>query len=332
MWSTRVVEASSALDYWRSARRAAYVDVATTPYEPGFVGEISYARYGDFALSVKRASGERVDRSPALIARGNEECEYLYVVLPNEGVGRVAQAGNTADIRPGWAVIYDSAQPFSLDYPEHYEQVVLHVPVEQALAAGGLRLGSDLFGVPIAIDGALVAVSAFFRNLAVAQVDDPQVAALLAPHAVSLATALLTYAARTRAGDDIPLVLQREQVLAYMHAHLGDPNLDVDQVAAGCHVSRRTVHRMFEDTGQTAMSHLRAMRVEAAQHLLTNQPGLSVESVAREVGFASDTHFYRAFRAIAGTTPGDYRQSARRQAAALRSRTERPGMQVGQQI
>ena len=59
-WSTHAVDADAAVDYWRSVRRQAYVDVAPSPYDRSFSGEISYADYGDFALSVKRASGEKV--------------------------------------------------------------------------------------------------------------------------------------------------------------------------------------------------------------------------------------------------------------------------------
>ncbi|PQM46812.1 hypothetical protein C1Y40_02982 [Mycobacterium talmoniae] len=58
-WSTRIVDAQIAIDYWRSVRSKAYVDVAPTPYGPDVFGEISYASYGDFALSMKRTSGKR---------------------------------------------------------------------------------------------------------------------------------------------------------------------------------------------------------------------------------------------------------------------------------
>lgn len=321
-WSTQAVDADCAVDYWRAARREAYVDVSPTPYRPDFFGDISYASYGDFDLSLKRASGERVNRSRVLISRGSGQ-EYLYALFQCRGTGLVTQAGNTAEIRPGRAVIYDSSQPFTLDYKGPYEQVVVHLPAERAFADAGLRRGTDLLAVPIPVDGAMSSVSAFFQHLVATQVSDPVGAGLLAPHAVSLASSLLAYAARLRGAEDLPILLQRERVLAYMRRHLGDPDLDVDGIAVGCHVSRRTLHRLFEGTGQTAMSHLRTLRVNAAQRLLANQADLSIESIAREVGFANDTHFYRSFRSVTGATPGEYRQLARQGAADLRTRAGR---------
>jgi AraC-like DNA-binding protein len=304
-------------------RRKAYVDVSPTPAAPDFFGEISYTRYTDFALSLKRANGEKVHRSSALISRGTEDAQYLYVLFQRHGTGVITQAGHTAEVRPGQVVIYDSAQPFSLDYKQPYEQVVVHLCADRAFADAGLRPSSDLLAVPIAVDGALSSVNTFFLNLAVTQASDPVGAELLAPHAATLASSLLAYAARTRSADDMPALLQRERALSYMRQHLSDPDLDADRIAVGCHVSRRTLYRLFQSTGQTVASHLRTMRVDAARRLLAGQADLSVESVAREVGFTNDSHFYRSFRFVTGVTPGEYRQMARQGSQDLRARAER---------
>jgi AraC-like DNA-binding protein len=41
--------------------------------------------------------------------------------------------------------------------------------------------------------------------------------------------------------------------------------------------------------------------------MLASQADLSIESDARDVGFVSDAHFYRSFRALTDLTPGEYR-------------------------
>lgn len=314
VWSTRSVDPRDAVDYWRSARRHAYVDVTTAPYGPDFVGQISWTGYGDFALSTKQCSAEHVRRSTTAIARGSEDADYLYVLLQKRGSGVISQAGRTAQVRPGQVVIYDSARPFDLDYAEPYEQVVIHLRADRAFADAGLRRSTDLLAVPIVADGALSAVLAFFHQLAATQDTDPMGAAVLVPHATGLASSLLAYAARARGDEDLPMLLQRERALAYMRHHLGDPTLDAERIAVGCHISRRTLYRLFEGTGQTVAAHLRTMRVDAAQRLLATRRELSVESVSRDVGFTNDTHFYRSFRAVIGMTPGQYRQLARHNA------------------
>lgn len=96
-----------------------------------------------------------------------------------------------------------------------------------------------------------------------------------------MASSFLAYAARIRGPEDLPILLQRERALAYMRQRLGDPDLDVDRIAVGCHISRRTLHRLFEGTGHTVMSHLRTLGRSGPTDV-SNQADLSIESVARK--------------------------------------------------
>ncbi len=318
-WSTEDVDRTAAVDYWRSIRRHVYVDVSTAPQHPGFTGEISSARYGAYAVSTKRASGEKVTRSRRLIGQGAEREDYLFAVLPIRGVGAVAQAGNTAVFGPGEMVFYDSSIPFDLDFDGAYEQVVIHLPADRAFATAGVQRGTGLLAKPIALDGALSSVSAFFLSLARAQVDDPAGASLLLPQVSGLAGSLLAYSTAKMGTEDLPVLLRRERVLAYMRKNLADPDLDVDRIAAACHLSRRSLYRLFDGTGQSVAGQLRLLRIEAAQKLLAHRADLAVGSIARDVGYASEAHFYRSFRSITGTTPGEYRQREREAALLLQS-------------
>jgi rhodanese-related sulfurtransferase len=83
------------------------------------------------------------------------------------------QAGRKAELVPGSRVFYDTSEPFALRFDEPWEQVVIHVPVEQALASAGLKRSADLVAVPLDGGGAAGAAAAFLRSLAFAQRDDP---------------------------------------------------------------------------------------------------------------------------------------------------------------
>lgn len=163
-WSTPAVDTEVAIDYWRSMRRKAYVDVALTPYGPNF-SERSATPARRLRTLGKVGERENVNRSRVLISRGSEDKEYLYALFQSRVTGVITQAGHTAEIRPGQIVIYGSGQPFSLDYKEPHEQVVVHLPVERAFADVGLRPSTDLLAVTIPVDGALSSVSAFLRAL-----------------------------------------------------------------------------------------------------------------------------------------------------------------------
>ena len=113
-FSTRNAGPGNEVDYWRQARREAYVSARTDPIGTGFGGEIQLGQYADFRLSTKRARTEHVRRSRNDIAQGHEDQDYLYVLFQVRGTLLVEQAGRTALASPGSLVIYDSASPFSL--------------------------------------------------------------------------------------------------------------------------------------------------------------------------------------------------------------------------
>ncbi|MCX4578509.1 helix-turn-helix transcriptional regulator [Streptomyces sp. NBC_01571] len=94
-----------------------------------------------------------------------------------------------------------------------------------------------------------------------------------------------------------------------MRAHLADPDLDPEGIAAGLHVSRRTLFRLFERTSESAMARLRSLRLERARLMLRTHPGKQISTIALETGFSSAMQLYRAFRAVTGMTPSEYREA-----------------------
>jgi hypothetical protein len=245
-WSTSSVAPDEATAYWRDVVRQLCVQMGIEP-TPGtaFCGEIRRREYGDFALAVSRASGGTWRRTPSHIARGGDD-EYLCVTVLTQGRGVLEQTGRHAELVPGSLVFYDTSQPFALRFDEPWEQVVVHVPVEQALASAGLKRSADLVAVPLDGGGAAGAAAAFLRSLAFAQRDDPDGADLLAPSVPGLlASSLNVLAARQgairRAAAAPSGVIRREHALSFLRAHLADPGLDADEIARGCYLSKRTL-------------------------------------------------------------------------------------------
>jgi AraC-like DNA-binding protein/mannose-6-phosphate isomerase-like protein (cupin superfamily) len=94
--------------------------------------------------------------------------------------------------------------------------------------------------------------------------------------------------------------------MEYTQAHLMDVTfLDV---ARGAGVSERTLRRRFLiETGATWQQYLHRSRLITAAVLLT-QSRRSIMNVALEVGFDSVSAFSRAFCALAGENPSQYRR------------------------
>jgi transcriptional regulator GlxA family with amidase domain len=66
--------------------------------------------------------------------------------------------------------------------------------------------------------------------------------------------------------------------------------------------------RLFRERyGVTPFAYQRNLRVERARDAIRH--GKSLPDVAAEAGFADQSHLGRAFRAVMGATPGQYRLS-----------------------
>ncbi|MEM8600883.1 MAG: ATP-binding protein, partial [Bacteroidota bacterium] len=103
--------------------------------------------------------------------------------------------------------------------------------------------------------------------------------------------------------DDAAFV---ERVRAVVDAGLGDPQLTVEVLADRLAVSPRQLHRRMRAlTGLTPAAFVRAMRLQRAATLLAGQRG-TVAEVAYAVGFRSESHFTKRFKAEFGVLPSVY--------------------------
>lgn len=314
-FSTRNAPRGDEVDYWRQVRREAYVSVRTDPVGAGFGGEIRLGQYADFRLSTKRARAEEVRRSRSDIAQAHDEQDYLYFLFQTRGTLLVEQAGRAALASPGSLVIYDSASPFALRARDYYEQVVLELPADDAFARVGASRSNYLLAKTFDCDGAVGAVAAFIKSLARSQAGDPVGAHRLEPQASALGASLVDLLSPARPRVDAPDALRRSEALTYMRTHLADPDLDAESIADGLHLSRRTLFRLFEETGESVMGRLRTLRLERARLVLRTQPDKPISAITLETGFSGPVQFYRAFRTTVGMTPGEYRELAALEAA-----------------
>jgi len=308
VWSTAEVAQPRAFDYWRHLICDTFVQLSADPVaDEGFAGQIIHRSFAGLEMSTVRAGGQRVRRTRQLIARSNEE--YLLASIQTAGRGQVEQDGRTAILEPGAMSFYDSTRPYTLNFDGPFEQIVVQVPLEWAVATAGVLGPKNLTAVALGRDGATGVVADFFRSLASAQQHDPVGAELLTGHASGLLAAALSLAAGQPADNAPRASLQREQVISFLRAHLSEPTLDIETIARGCYLSRRTLFRHFAGEADGVIGLLKRMRVERAQQLLRQYPERPVRAVGYACGFAGEAQFHRAFRELTGSTPARFRAS-----------------------
>jgi AraC-like DNA-binding protein len=301
--NTDQVAPGEAFAFWQDLICDTFVKLSASPTtDRPFRGGIAHSVVGDLELTRVRASGQLVRRTPRLIARSAEE--YVLASIQVVGEGEVRQDGRVARLTPGAMAFYDSTRPYALRFPDGFEQLVVQVPRRSLPATAVARATGVALGVHTS--GRLV--GDFFCGLARQTATDPTGSAALASHALGLLTSVVALAAGVApAGDHAPV--DRQRVLAYLAAHSADPQLSADAVADGCHLSRRTLFRLFEDQPEGLGDVIRRLRVSSAQVLLRSQPRLPLATVAARSGFAGEAQLHRAFRSVTGTTPAAYRRA-----------------------
>lgn len=308
VWSTSAVASERAFEYWQDLICDTFVQLSASPTTPRlFRGQITHSTYPAFEVSTVRAGGQRVRRTRQLIARANEE--FMLASIQIRGRGRVEQGGRVAVLEPGAMAFYDSTHPYTLHFDDDFEQIVVQVPRQAVISASGAgSRAAQATAVPLSRHGAAGVIGSFFRSLSLAEQQDPVGAAVLSSHAGGLMASALSLACGLAPSSEAAGALQREQVLGYLRLRYADPLLDVDAVAQGCHMSRRTLFRLFEGAEVGVGPALRQIRVERAQRMLREQPGRAVSAVGQACGFRGEAQFHRAFRDNTGCTPAEYRQ------------------------
>ncbi len=100
-----------------------------------------------------------------------------------------------------------------------------------------------------------------------------------------------------------------ERIRRFIRQHLHQP-ISLDDLAREARLSKYHFARKFKRiTGQTPMSLVNQMRVEAARSLIL-QTDLTLEAVAAQVGLADASHLSHAFRRLTGRTPGSLRRES----------------------
>lgn len=73
--------------------------------------------------------------------------------------------------------------------------------------------------------------------------------------------------------------------------------------------SRYVSDSIKQHRGCTFTQYLNTLRVEYAKQLIRQNPDIKVSQFSYDAGFASETHFFRTFKSITGTTPSEWRNT-----------------------
>ncbi|MGK4584879.1 helix-turn-helix domain-containing protein [Kitasatospora sp. HPMI-4] len=298
--------------FWSGAMSRTLVPVEVAPLSGRPLdGHLVSHRLGYVRISTLEADPARLSRTAALIAQDHGAEPQVGVGVQVSGRAVLEQDGRRAQVPPGGLVLYDTARPYSVDYPERFHTHLFHVPRRLlAVPERDLRYAS---GTAVSLaEGCAPVLLPFLGVLAAsAHSYSAPVGDRLAGSVADLLSALVTQLAAGRAADGpgSPNEHLVRRVSEYIDHHLSDPELTPERIARAHHVSVRYLHRSFESEGVTVSRLVQRRRLEACARELgrRGRTAPTVSAVAQRWGFVSPAHFSRTFRAAYGVAPREWR-------------------------
>ena len=98
-----------------------------------------------------------------------------------------------------------------------------------------------------------------------------------------------------------------QQMLRYFNEHYQE-KISLDQIAKNMYLSTFYLSKIFKsEIGESPINYLIELRMEKARDLLLNEPQLSIQSIASNVGYEDVYHFSKLFKKHFGISPTKYR-------------------------
>lgn len=305
---TSAVAAPDRYDFWRAAVCDQFVELDVRPRESDDVrGSVTAVSVGETHVRRIAAGAHRFERTAGLARRSDED--YLQIALARRGSTLVAQDGREAVIGPGDFVLYDSRRPFLFETSGPFAySVCLHptrlLPLSAAEMAGATAVRFDgRSGV-----GAMVPpfLSALHR------LDGDELNAATREAMTQTVGDLFVALVRSQVAPAVDPGVHLLRARAHVEAHLHDPALDPQSVAAACSISVSYLQKLFRASGTTLTEHVREQRLQRCWRDLGSPAcaGLGVGAVGARHGLPDAAHFSRVFRARFGVSPRERRLSA----------------------
>jgi AraC-like DNA-binding protein len=304
---TRTLTCES-VDEWRNAVSTSFVPLRAEAAPGTFRGRIQTAENGGVHFSAIEADPHRALRT-ATLARGTDG-PFFKVSLQLTGSQLLTQDDHRVVLRPGDLAIYDSTRPYSLESSAPFSSLVLMFPHENLqVPASDI---ATVVGTNLACDDGVGPLVCRMLGQIASDLD-----ALMTPgggrltHSVldMVATALTERLAVQLGHTDHEHRTLALRVRAFIEAHLAEPTLGPEPIAAAHYVSTRHLQKVFKAEGHTVTGWIRGRRLQRCREELVDplHAGRSVSAVGARWGFPDAAHFSRVFKAAFGMTPSEWR-------------------------
>ncbi len=308
--TTADVAPDQRLAYWVDMICTTYVQLeCDSPAPIHFRGSILSHRLPGLDMSVVRSRAQRVMRTPRVISRATDD--YFIVSLQTQGKAVISQDGRDASLAPGDFTIYDSTRPYTLQFDDDFEEIVLKLPGEHIRSL--VRHTESLTATTVSGRSGAGHLLINMINTLRDEADSlaPASAAAVASGVVNVLVAgLQSLPACKKAELSSMSAYHVARIRQCIDDRIHDPSLSMEHVAATLGMSVGHLHRLFKTEPLSPSQYLWNRRLEACSRELLDPrlANASVAEIAFSWGFNDAAHFSRAFRERFHCAPREWRR------------------------
>jgi len=305
VFSTDQYDPAQRYTAWRDAICDVYVHVDVKAADPArYRGFIREAKFGEVVMTDILLSEQRIRRNRQHISRLDKDCYYLQLV--HRGNISVIQSGETHRSNAARGAIFSATEQYELQGHGEVRSFYLELPRDEFAS----RFPTDRIPVAATINttqGLGRIATEFCATLAAegSKLREGVRAGLGGQLMDMLAFTLLSSEGDLPSADGSIRKARLMSVQQWIEAHIGDPSLSLERVAAENAMSLRYLHLLFEACEMSASEWIWNRRLQLAYDRLSRGDVRSITSVAYDNGFNSSAHFSTMFRRKYGISPRD---------------------------
>jgi AraC-like DNA-binding protein len=290
---------------WRDAICDFYVHVdvkATNPED--YRGYIREGHFGEVVLTDILLSEQRIRRNSQHISRLDKDCYYLQLI--HRGNVNVLQRGETHLSNAARGAIFCATEPYELQCVGEVRSFYLELPRAQFAE----RFPRERIPVSATINSTqgLGRIATEFCAMLATEGSrlEEDARAHLGNQLMDLLALTLTSDERDKpASHGLVQQARLRSIQQWIEAHIGRPDLSLEEIAGANGVSLRYLHLLFRQCEMSASEWIWNRRLQLCYHQLAKGDGRSITSIAFDHGFNSSAHFSTMFRRKYGVSPRD---------------------------
>jgi AraC-like DNA-binding protein len=292
--------------YWEEECRTNLVGIRCSSYsDHGLLAKQTSLDQGNLRLAITSANAHVIERTPDMIRATPRESIFINVV--REGETFIYQRGHCVKVHKGDVLVYDARYPFLLGGAENFSQLHVDIPADLFHT----QLVRTHLNHPLHIAAATHThrlYSHTLSSLLLNLIEGPAQPLQNSESLDSQVCDLLGVLIHQGEGHTVTSALSATHLLAakaYIEERLGDEGLHADQIAHAAGISERHLRRLFAAQDSAVADYVLARRLDRAREQLLDpqRRGTTVAETAYHCGFASPSHFSRAFKQRFGITP-----------------------------